>query len=80
MHVAEHSGEVWEGSSVHNIKLIAGREADLDEIFDINFTAQPEPVLATEGLKIQDSTPSKSDNPPVWDLDENAIFGADMWR
>ena len=80
MHVAEHGGERWEESSVHNVKLIAGREAELDEIFDINFTAQAEPVLATEGLKIQDSTPSNSDNPPVWDLDENAIFGAHMWR
>ena len=80
MHVAEHGGERWEESSVHNVKLIAGREAELDEIFDINFTAQAEPVIATEGLKIQDSTPSNSDNPPVWDLDENAIFGAHMWR
>ena len=79
-HVAEHNGDSWEEASVHNFKLISGREAGADEIFDINFTAPPSLVPATLGSKMEDSTLSKSDNPPVWALDEKVIFGAEMWR
>lgn len=81
-HIVEHNREDWDASSVQNMKFITGREADVDEIFDINFTTPRRPIPpAAEGGNVEDGMVSRSDNPPVWDLGEEAVFGGgDVWR
>ena len=79
-HVAEHNGAAFQALPLHNVQVVHGREAEGDEVFDINFTATPDSTVAGEVEKAHNNTGVKSDNVPVWELDDSALFGADMWR
>ena len=79
-HIEQHSTENLDRLMIPNLKCVTGRLADADELFDVNLTSVQDPSISSVPVEVQRDKPTRSDsNPPVWDLDENAIFGQNVW-
>ena len=78
-HIVQHSTENLDHLMIPNLRYITGRHADADELFDVNFTGGQNPSTSIAPVDVQRDKPTGSENPPVWGLDEDAVFGKNPW-